>query len=347
MSIMTEPFVGAEALDALSDIACQPPEELWNWDANTYMRWREVEPFICLDGLDDHSPVLLGLVRMAPNGDLNEFELTNGLMRLHDAFDIFPEDGSAESELSLSTRAAVASVRWRVMCQQCLMLVKSNYNIPDRYEKLKEVLAAIQLPESEPTAATASVTDSLPALDDTTPQCSMALPDQAPPDNDTPILMPKREKTNTERKPIVLVVNAIQPKEKRYLELSGERADIQQESEGKHRKLEPEILEIKNKVGECRNRRSNTWEFQAVVKTRYNLTTLGVDLVSWGVLNENHSLYLIGQSIRYGLIPYVPFITKRGQKTTWPESYDFVADPKYWKHGWQDYPPYCGLKDSA
>ena len=110
------------------------------------------------------------------------------------------------------------------------------------------------------------------------------------------------------------------------MELSGERADILQESEGKHRKLEPEIFEIKNKVGECRKGRSKTWEFQAVVKTRYNLTALGVDLVSWRVLNEKHSRYLIGQSIRYGLIPYVPFISKRGHKTTWPESYEFVMD---------------------
>ena len=86
-------FDMADAVDALSDIACQPPSILWNWDANTYMH-RGVEPFICLEGLDDHSPVLLRLVRrMAPNGDLNEFELANGLMRLHDAFDIFPKTG--------------------------------------------------------------------------------------------------------------------------------------------------------------------------------------------------------------------------------------------------------------
>ena len=231
MGIRTKPFVGAEALDALSDIACQPPSELWHWGANTYMRWSEVEPFICLEGLDDHSPVLLRLVRMAPNGDLNEFELANWLKWLHRAFDIFPPDGSYEAEMSLELRACVAAVQWRMMCQQCSTLVKINYKIPDRYEGLKEVLAAIQLPESEPTAATASVTDSLPAFDDTTPQCSMALPDQAPPDNDTPILMPKREKTNTERKPNALISNAFQRKEKRYLELSGERADILQESE--------------------------------------------------------------------------------------------------------------------
>ena len=283
MGIRTKPFVGADAVDALSDIACLPPQGPWNWDANTYMGWKEVKPFICLEGLDDHSPVLFRLLRVAPNGDTNEFELANGLMRLHDVFGIFPEDGSDEAEMRLPSRAVVAAVRWRMMCQQCLMLVKTNYKIQDRYEGLKEVLAAIQLPESEPTAAAAAVTDSLPALEDTTPQCSMTLLDQAPPDNDTPILMPKREKTNTERKPNALISNAFQRKEKRYLELSGERADILQESEGKHRKLEPEILEIKNKVGECRNRRSNTWEFQAVVKTRYNLTTLGVDLVSWGV----------------------------------------------------------------
>ena len=51
--------------------------------------------------------------------------------------------------------------------------------------------------------------------------------------------------------------------------------------------------------------------------------------------------------MRYGLLPYVPFISKRGHKTTWPESYEFVMDPIYWKLGWRDDPTYCGLKDSA
>ena len=60
-----------------------------------------------------------------------------------------------------------------------------------------------------------------------------------------------------------------------------------------------------------------------------------------------HSLYLIAQAIRYELIPYVPFISKRGHETTWPESYDFVGDPKYWKLGWRDDPTYCGLQDRA
>ena len=55
------------------------------------------------------------------------------------------------------------------MCKHCLMLAKHKQVIPEHLKGLKEVLAAIQ-PEYEPTAATASVTDSLPALDDTTPQ---------------------------------------------------------------------------------------------------------------------------------------------------------------------------------
>ena len=50
------------------------------------------------------------------------------------------------------------------------------------------MVAAIQL-EYDPTAATASVTDSLPAFDDTAPHCSMALTDLAQPDDDTHNLM--------------------------------------------------------------------------------------------------------------------------------------------------------------
>ena len=49
------------------------------------------------------------------------------------------------------------------------------------------MLAAIQR-EYEPTAATASVTDSLPALDDTTPQCSMLRTESQQPD-ETPFSM--------------------------------------------------------------------------------------------------------------------------------------------------------------
>ena len=45
-----------------------------------------------MEALDDHSPVLFVLFRLAPNGDPNMLRLRDPLMRLHDVFDIFPED---------------------------------------------------------------------------------------------------------------------------------------------------------------------------------------------------------------------------------------------------------------
>ena len=101
---------------------------------------------------------------MAPNGYPNGGRLINLLSQLHTAFSIFPKHRSKTA----AHRAVMAADRWRAMCKHCLMLVKSNTKIPDRFEGLKEVVAAIQL-GYDPTAATASVTDSLPGLDDTYP----------------------------------------------------------------------------------------------------------------------------------------------------------------------------------
>ena len=83
------------------------------------------------------------------------------------------------------------------------------------------------------------------------------------------------------------------------------------------------------------------------MKARVKLKQMGADLVFWGVLTEMHSHYFILQAIRYGLIPYVPSIRKLGQECEWPESHEFVTDPKYWKVGWRDDPTYNGLVDSA
>ena len=64
-------------------------------------------------------------------------------------------------------------------------------------------------------------------------------------------------------------------------------------------------------------------------------------------LIEMHSHCFVLQAIKYGLIPYVPSIRKLGQECEWPESHEFVTDPKYWKVGWRDDPTYNGLVDSA
>ena len=83
------------------------------------------------------------------------------------------------------------------------------------------------------------------------------------------------------------------------------------------------------------------------MKTRVNLKQMGADLRSMQDLIEMHSHCFVLQAIKYGLLPYVPSIRKLGQEWEWPESHEFVTDPKYWKVGWRDDPTYNGLHDSA
>ena len=148
-----------------------------------------------LNELNDHSPVLFVLLRLAPNGDPNMLRLADLLMRLHDVFGIFPDGGETyEAKLWLPTGAALAADRWRVLCKHCLMLVKSNTTIPVHCEGLSILLAAMKRPESEPTAATASVTDSLPGLDGTTPQGSMLGTENQQP-AETPLSMGMAQET--------------------------------------------------------------------------------------------------------------------------------------------------------
>ena len=170
------------AMDALADIACQPPQgRPWNWDGSAYpLQKRTDAPDI--GALNDHSPVIFVLIRLAPNGYPDAYRLRDLLMRMATVFSIFPEDRSYEATLSLKTRAVMAADRWRVMCKHCLMLVKTNFEVPEGFEGLKDVLAAIHLPESEPRAGTGPATDSLPTFDDTTPQCSMLRTENQQPD---------------------------------------------------------------------------------------------------------------------------------------------------------------------
>jgi hypothetical protein len=134
--IMTKPvdFDIEDAVDALSDIACQPPQGPWNWDGSTYpLCLSESMSPVSMECLDDHSPVLFVLFRLAPNGDPNMLRLRDLLMQLHDVFGIFPEDETDKAKLWFSTRAALAAEQWRVMCKHCLMLVKNNgYIYADR-----------------------------------------------------------------------------------------------------------------------------------------------------------------------------------------------------------------------
>ena len=104
-------FDMADAVDALSDIACQPPQGPWNWDGSTYPLCSLgcMSP-VDMEGLDDHSPVLLGLFRMAPNDDPDLPKLRDLLMQLHDVFGIFPEDETDKAKLWLSTRLGSRAV---------------------------------------------------------------------------------------------------------------------------------------------------------------------------------------------------------------------------------------------
>ena len=66
------------------------------------------------------------------------------------------------------------------MCFECVVLIRNKVRIPGCFYGLKDVLAAIKVPGltdvlAKPTAGPVPVTDSLPALDDTTPHCSMPL----------------------------------------------------------------------------------------------------------------------------------------------------------------------------
>ena len=122
--IMTKPvdFDIADAVDALSDIAYQPPQgRPWNWDGSTYP-WRCIRDmsWINTERLNDHSPVLSVLIRMAPNGYPNGGRLIRLLSELNNAFSIFPKHRSK----SAAHRAVMAADRWRAMCKHCLMLVR-------------------------------------------------------------------------------------------------------------------------------------------------------------------------------------------------------------------------------
>ena len=153
-------FVRA-AVDALSHIACQPPEGPWDWDARQYPIEKGIDA-PNLAALNNHSQVLLELIRIVPNARPIHDRLRNVFVTLHKSFKIFSMQVPCKSAgMGPSVRAWKAATRWCVMCRHCLFLVTNKEEIPDRFEGLKEVLAAIQLPESKPMAATVSEIDSL------------------------------------------------------------------------------------------------------------------------------------------------------------------------------------------
>ena len=82
-------FVRA-AMDALSHIACQPPEGPWDWDAIQYpLRKGGRRNVPNLASLNNHSQVLLELIRIVPNARPIHDRLRNVFMTLHKSFKIF------------------------------------------------------------------------------------------------------------------------------------------------------------------------------------------------------------------------------------------------------------------
>ena len=87
--------IGA-ALDALIDIASQPPKGPWDWDASRYPMPGLSQRFYDMAGLNIYSQFLLVLIRLAPHGHpINEDSagrLRDLLIQLHTHFNIFPDN---------------------------------------------------------------------------------------------------------------------------------------------------------------------------------------------------------------------------------------------------------------
>ena len=117
-------FFERAAMDALSHIACQPPEGPWDWDARQYPLPKRGRNVPNLASLNNHSQVLLELIRLVPNASPIHSRLSYMLKRLHRCFNIFSSSGRSKLvRMAISRHAARAATRWCVMCRHCLFLV--------------------------------------------------------------------------------------------------------------------------------------------------------------------------------------------------------------------------------
>ena len=85
-------FVRA-AVDALSHIACQPPEGPWDWDARQYPIEKGIDA-PNLAAMNNHSQVLLELIRIVPNARPIHDRLRNVFVTLHKSFKIYFHAGA-------------------------------------------------------------------------------------------------------------------------------------------------------------------------------------------------------------------------------------------------------------
>ena len=142
--VKTAKFQIEDGVDILADTACTSNHPLWDWDGKTYPKCKRTHG-PNQQALDEHSVVLTGLFRLAPNGYPDAYKLRDLLLKLHGLFDIFPKDNSAEALMAIGTRAIVAADRWRVMCKHIIMLAKGKQEIPACYPGLKRVMSLVNI----------------------------------------------------------------------------------------------------------------------------------------------------------------------------------------------------------
>ena len=89
-------FSVAAGADALADTASMADDHPgWDWEGKAYPK-TERSHGPNMQSLDDHSEFLKVLIRLAPNGYADAYKLRDLLLQLHNLFQIFPMDESAQ-----------------------------------------------------------------------------------------------------------------------------------------------------------------------------------------------------------------------------------------------------------
>ena len=133
--------------------------QLWSWDGKTYPKTKRSNgPH--RETLEHHSPVLLELFYLAPNGYPDGYILRDVLIVLHDRYGILDKkDPSEDAHLSLLGRATLAADRWRIMCKHTMMLHRGKAAIASA--GLRQVVSLIQsgAPMADTAAANVATLD--------------------------------------------------------------------------------------------------------------------------------------------------------------------------------------------
>ena len=172
--VRTVKFSVLEAVDSLADTAANTFHPGWEWDGKAYPKTKRSHG-PNMDSLNRHSPVLKILFWLAPNGYPDPYKLRDVWIQLHGLFKILGPRPEGEALLSLSSVAALAADRWRIMCKHCLLLVKGKQYIPRDFTALKEVMALINV-ESEGAKPPAAPAEKPPAAAGAAAAASRARP---------------------------------------------------------------------------------------------------------------------------------------------------------------------------